>query len=179
MTQQTIYQSSLIASDSIGRSDSNLFKHVPAGTGPAYCGPGDRITFLITGAETGGAFFMAEVTVAPGGGPPPHVHSREDESFYLQQGTLAVQVGDKALNMSTGDFVHMPRGIFHSFKNVGEETAKLLMMVTPAGLETYFAEVFFPVADIAGISQIGQAVIGRALKTAPKYGLELLLPAQA
>lgn len=160
-----------------GRSNQDQAKHVPAGTGRAYCGPGDRITYLITGAETGGAFFMAEVSVVPGGGPPPHVHSREDESFYLQQGTLAVQVGGKALNVSTGDFVHMPRGVMHSFKNVGEETAKLLMVVTPAGLENYFAETFFPAADVADIPQIGPAVIARAMKTAPKYGLELLIPA--
>ena len=159
------------------QSSQNQFKYVPAGTGPAYCGPGDRITFLITGAETGGAFFMAEVSVAPGGGPPPHVHSREDESFYLQQGTLAVRVGDKALNVSAGDVVHMPRGVVHSFKNVGGETAKLLMVATPAGLENYFAETFFPAADIADVPQIGQAVIARAMKTAPKYGLELRLPA--
>ena len=158
-------------------SSQNQVKHVPAGTGPAYCGPGDRMTFLITGAETGGAFFMAEVSVAPGGGPPPHIHSREDESFYVQQGTLAVQVGDKALNVSAGDFVHMPRGMAHSFKNLGNETAKLLMVATPAGIDNYFAEVFFPASDVADIPQIAQAVIGRALKTAPKYGLELLIPA--
>jgi quercetin dioxygenase-like cupin family protein len=152
-------------------------KNVPAGTGPAYCGPGDRITFLITGAENGGAFFMAEVSVVPGGGPPPHVHNREDESFYLQQGTLAVQVGDKALNISAGDFIHMPRGVVHSFKNVGEETAKFLMVATPAGLENFFAETFFPAADIADIPQIGPAVLARAMKTAPKYGLEFAFPA--
>jgi quercetin dioxygenase-like cupin family protein len=157
--------------------NQSQFRHVPAGTGPAYCGPTDRITYLITGAETGGAFFMAEVSVVPGGGPPPHVHSREDESFYVQQGTLAVQVGDNALNIAEGDFVRMPRGVVHSFKNVGEVTAKLLMVATPAGLENYFAETFFPAADIADIPQIGQAVIARAMKTAPKYGLELLLPA--
>jgi quercetin dioxygenase-like cupin family protein len=159
------------------RSNQNRVKYVPAGAGAAYCGPGDRITFLITGAETGGAFFMAEVSVAPGGGPPPHAHSREDESFYVQQGTLSVQVGDQALNVSAGDFVHMPRGMAHSFKNTGEETAKLLMVATPAGLENYFAEVFVPAADIADIPQIAETVIGRAMKTAPKYGLELLLPA--
>ncbi|HEY7336521.1 MAG TPA: quercetin 2,3-dioxygenase [Bryobacteraceae bacterium] len=160
-----------------GRSNQDQAKHVPAGTGRAYCGPGDRITYLITGEETGGAFFMAEVSVAPGGGPPPHFHSREDESFYLQQGTLTVQVGDKALNVSPGDFVHMPRGVMHSFKNVGEETAKLLMVASPAGLENYFAETFFPAADAADIPQLGPAVIARAMKTAPKYGLELLVPA--
>ncbi len=158
-------------------SNENRVKYLPAGTGPAYCGPGDRITFLITGAETGGAFFMAETCVAPGGGPPPHVHSREDESFYLQQGTLALEVGGKSLNASAGDFVHIPRGTVHSFKNVGVETAKLLVVATPAGLENFFAEAFFPAADIADIPQISEALIGRVMKAAPKYGLELLLPA--
>lgn len=88
-----------------------------------------------------------------------------------------MQVGDKALKMSAGDFVHMPRGVMHSFKNVGEETVKLLMVATPAGLENYFAETFFPAADVADIPELGPAVIARAMKTSPKYGLELLLPA--
>jgi quercetin dioxygenase-like cupin family protein len=158
-------------------SSQNQFKHVPAGTGPAYCGPGDRITFLITGAETHGAFFMAEVCVAPGGGPAPHVHSREDESFYLQQGTLTLQLGDKPLQASAGDFIHIPRGTVHSFKNVGVENAKMLMVATPAGLENFFAEAFFPAADVAEIPQIGEAVNGRAMKAAPTYGLELILHA--
>ena len=88
-----------------------------------------------------------------------------------------MQVGDKALNVSAGDFVHMPRGTAHSFKNFGNETAKLLMVATPAGIDSYFAEVFFPASDVADIPEIAQAVIGHALKTAPKYGLELLIPA--
>lgn len=158
------------------QSNQSQFKHVPAGTGPAYCGPGERITYLITGAETGGAFFMAELNVVPGGGPPPHVHSREDESFCVQQGTLAVQVGEKTLKVSAGDFVHLPRGLAHSFKNVGDNTAKLLVVATPAGLENFFAETFFAAADVAHIPELGPAVIDRAMKTAPKYGLELLVP---
>ncbi len=137
------------------------------------------MTYLITGAETGGAFFMAEVSVVPGGGPPPHVHSREDESFYVQQGKLVVQLGDQTFHLSAGDFIHMPRGVAHSFKNVGEETARLLTVTTPAGLENYFAEVFFPSSDAADIPEIGPAVIARAAKSAPKYGLELLVPAGA
>jgi quercetin dioxygenase-like cupin family protein len=159
-------------------TNQSRIKYVPAGTGASYCGPGDRITFLITGAETGGGFFMAEVCVAPGGGPPPHIHSREDESFYVQQGTLAVQVGGSALQTSAGDFIHLPRGTVHSFKNVGEETAKLLMVASPAGLEDFFAEAFFPAAGSAEIPQISEALVGRLLKAFAKYGLELPPPAQ-
>lgn len=159
------------------QSVQNPVQYVPAGTGPAYCGPGDRITFLLTGAQTGGAFFMAEAWVAPGGGPPPHVHSREEETFYLLHGTLALEVGGKALTASDGDCIHIPRGTVHSFKNIGEETAKMLVVATPAGLENFFAEAFFPAADVADIPQISEALICRLVKAAPKYGLELLSPA--
>jgi quercetin dioxygenase-like cupin family protein len=84
---------------------------MPAQTGPAYWGPGDQVTFLITGAETGGAFFMAEVLVRPGGGPPPHLHQREEESFHLLGGTLSIQVGGTTVHASPEDFVHLPRGV--------------------------------------------------------------------
>ena len=57
----------------------NQVRHVPAGTGAAYWGPGELMTFLITGEETGGAFFMADLSVVPGGGTPPHIHHREDD----------------------------------------------------------------------------------------------------
>ena len=72
-------------------TNQNQVKHVPAGTGPLYWGPGDRVTFLVTGAQSGGACFIIEVTVPPGGGPPLHIHHFEEESFYLLQGTLAIQ----------------------------------------------------------------------------------------
>jgi quercetin dioxygenase-like cupin family protein len=98
------------------------FKYVPAGAGPAHWGPGDQIRFLITGEETGGAFFMAEVSVPPGGGARPHVHNREEESFHLLQGTLTVHVGGTAVNAWPGDFVHVPRGIALPNKIKGART---------------------------------------------------------
>src|SRR5262245_37277123 len=84
-------------------SNQNRIQHVPAGSGPGYWGPGDQIRFILTGAETGGAFFLAEVSVPPGGGPPPHIHDREDETFYLLQGALTVWVGDQTVYASQGD----------------------------------------------------------------------------
>ena len=188
----TARQPSVTASDAIGRSDSNFSapaaastvlernqaKYVPAGTGPAYWGPGDQITFLITGEQTGGAFFMAEVSVPPGGGPPPHIHRREDETFYLQQGTLTIEAGGKTLIASPGDSVHLPRGVVHSFRNTGRVDAKFLMVVTPAGLEKFFEEAFNPAVDRSqSPPQVSEALAARLLAAAPRYGLELLRPA--
>ena len=151
-------------------------KFVSRGKGQAYWGPGDQLTFLATGEDTGGAFFMAEGLVLPGGGPPPHIHSREDESFYLLEGALTVQVGDQTRQASPGDFVYLPRGIAHSFRNAGKENVRMLVTVTPAGLEKYFEEIFDPAVEGSGPPPLTEAFIKRAMAAAPKYGLKLLLP---
>jgi len=154
-------------------------KYVPAETGPAYWGPGDQITFLITGEETGGAFFLAEVSVPPGGGPGLHIHHREDESFHILQGTLTVQVGGKTIVASPNDFVFLPRGVEHCFKNTGSNDAKFLVLVTPAGLENFFAEAFYPTPDrSAAPPLVTDALLARLVSAAPKYGLEFVPPAK-
>ena len=177
MIQQNIDQPTLTASDSNRRANSNPYHHVPAGTGPAYRSPMDEITFLITGEQTGGAFFKAEVSVPPGGGTPPHIHHREEESFYLQQGTLTVQVGGKTVTASPGDAVFLPRGIVHSFQNNGNVDARVLVVATPAGLEKFFEEAFYPLADYPEAPPTMDAFMGRVIPAAAKCGLEFLPPA--
>jgi quercetin dioxygenase-like cupin family protein len=166
------------AMGSMNKSQQELVRHVPAGTGPAYWGPGERMTFLATGKETSGAFFLAEIEVAPGGGAPPHIHRREDEAFHMLQGSLTIQVGGNTITASAGDFAFLPRGIAHSFRNTSDGCAKALVLTTPAGLEGFFAEVFDPATDhLATPPPQSKDLITRALAAAPKYGLELLPPA--
>ena len=152
-------------------------KYVPVGTGPAYWGPGDEITFLITGEETDGAVFMAEASVPPGGGPPPHIHHREDESFYVREGTLAILAGDRTVTATPGDFVHIPRGTVHCFKNIGNGHAKMLVTFTPAGMEKFFEEAFYPAGDRSvGPPLLTEELLGRFLAAASKGGVEFLPP---
>jgi quercetin dioxygenase-like cupin family protein len=154
-------------------SNQNSARHLPADTGPSYWGPGDRYTFLVTGAQTNGAFFIMEAIVPPGGGPPSHIHSREEEAFYLLEGSLDFTLGDKRLKVSTGDFVQIPRGTVHGFRNAGSTMARMLVFCAPAGLEKYFEEVFEPVQDRSvSPPPITDALIARLLAAAPKYGLE-------
>ena len=100
---------------------------------PAYWGPGDRYTFLVTGAQTNGAYFIMEATIPSGGGPPLHIHHREQESFYLLEGTLDITLGEKKLKATTGDFVQIPRGMVHAFHNAGSATARMLLFFSPPG----------------------------------------------
>jgi len=62
-------------------SNENRIRRVPAGR-LGLLGPGDQIRFIFTGAETGGAFLLAEVLVPSGGGPLPHIHDLEVETVF-------------------------------------------------------------------------------------------------
>jgi uncharacterized cupin superfamily protein len=107
-----------------------------------------------------------------------HIHHREEESFYLQQGTLTIHVGGKTLNASPGDFVHLPREVVHSFKNNGNVDAKFLGVVSPAGLERFFEEGFYPAADWPDtMPPMNDAYMARLLTAAAKCDLEFLPPA--
>jgi quercetin dioxygenase-like cupin family protein len=149
----------------------------PTGTAPAVWCPGDLYSLLATGEETNNAFFQFEAIVPKDGGPPPHVHSREDESFYVVSGSLEILLGDETYQAKRGDFVYIPRGTVHRFKNVGGDTAVQLVTFVPAGMEKFFQEVFPEVKDrSASPPPVSEELIRRMTEAAPKYGLEMLPP---
>lgn len=93
--------------------------------------------WLATAQETGGAYAIAEVEVRAGLEPPPHQHQREEESFYVFEGELDFVVDGNGTPARAGDFVVLPRGHVHGFR-VRSDRARMLLMVTPAGLEEAF-----------------------------------------
>jgi quercetin dioxygenase-like cupin family protein len=161
-------------------ASQNEVAWIKSETGEAFCGPGVKMTFLITGEQTGGAYFVAEVVVRPGSGPPPHIHHREDETFYILEGEISARLGDKAITASAGDFINIPRGTPHSFKNEGDRLLRMISTFTPAGMERYFEEAFYPAPDRSAMPAMPtKELIDRAIATAPMHGLEILLPAPA
>ena len=138
---------------------------------------GDIYRFLVTGDEADGKYAIWEAIVPPGGGPPPHVHSREEESFYILEGEITFQVGDKRVVAKAGMFANLPVGTPHSFKNESGKPAKLLISVAPAGLEQMFFAFGIPVAQGATTAPPPtKAEIEKLLEIAPRYGIEIRLP---
>ncbi len=105
---------------------------------------GDVYRFMATSEDTNGKYAMWEAIVPPGGGPPPHVHSREEESFYILEGEITFQIGEDRVVATAGTFANMPVGTPHSFKNESSQAAKMLISVAPAGLEEMFFEFGVP-----------------------------------
>ncbi|HMK27392.1 MAG TPA: quercetin 2,3-dioxygenase [Chitinophagaceae bacterium] len=96
-------------------------------------------SFLATGKDTAGAFSLIHCFFRKGFMAPPHYHKLEDESFYLLEGEIEFHVGDKKFKASAGDFVVLPKNVPHHFDLISE-TAKALLLITPAGFEVFFRE---------------------------------------
>jgi quercetin dioxygenase-like cupin family protein len=138
---------------------------------------GDVYRFVATGEDTNGKFALIEAIVSPGGGPPPHVHSREDEGFYILEGEIAFTINGERLVATAGMFANLPVGTPHSFKNESNKPAKMLVSVAPAGLEKMFMEIAVPLAEGATTAlPPTREDVEKLLAIAPKYGIEFRLP---
>ena len=140
-------------------------------------GPGRDLVFKVTGEDTGGAFALVEAVVPPGGGPPPHVHSREDEAFYVLEGELTFHADGRDFTAGPGAWITLAKGSLHHFLNRSPDPARMLILVTPAGLEQYFLEVGREAADGETSLPPTPEDIDRLLEAAPRYGLDIRLPA--
>ena len=95
-------------------------------------------TVLVSSAETGGAYEVVEITGPPGLGVPPHVHTGEDETFYVASGEVAFVLDGQEAVAREGTAVHLPRGVPHGFRILGDGPARLLLTVAGAPLAPMF-----------------------------------------
>jgi quercetin dioxygenase-like cupin family protein len=100
------------------------------------------VRFMIDGETTGGAFSLVEHPLPPRAlGSPVHTHRNEDEYSYVLEGRVGLQLGDDVIEAGPGELVFKPRGIAHAFWNAGDEPARLLELISPAGFENYFRDL--------------------------------------
>ncbi len=113
----------------------------PATAGPELSSPsGNATSYLATGASTGGDFGLYRWEMGPGrSGPDPHFHRSISESFYVLTGSVRLHDGRRWLDAGPGDFMHVPPGGVHGFRNESGEPASMLLLFTPgAPREDYF-----------------------------------------
>jgi len=138
---------------------------------------GDVYQFLATGEDTDGRYALWEGIVPPGGGPPPHVHTREVEGFYVLDGEITFTVGGERIVGTAGTFAHMPIGTPHAFTNASDRPARMLILVAPAGLEQMFFECGEPLPEGTTTARPpSKDEIDRLLAVAPRYGIDIRLP---
>lgn len=97
---------------------------------------------LLPATETGGRFSVVEHLLAPRAlGAPVHTHRREDEYSIVLEGKVGVEIGGEACEVGPGTVVVKLHGIPHAFWNATDQPARLLEIISPAGFESYFAEL--------------------------------------
>jgi quercetin dioxygenase-like cupin family protein len=101
---------------------------------------GGPVMFKALGDQTRGMLTVFESSAAPDEGPPLHLHVNEDEVVYVLEGTMRFRLGDDTQPAPTGAFVYIPRGIPHTWQNIGHVPARFLVVFTPAapGMEDFF-----------------------------------------
>jgi quercetin dioxygenase-like cupin family protein len=110
-----------------------------------HSGPGRDLVFKVTGEDTGGAFDYFTVDVAPHGGPPLHVHHRQEETIHVLKGRYKVRIGEEIFYLQEGGFAYLPSKVPHAFLNLTEETGEIIVVYTPGGGHRFYEE-FGPAA---------------------------------
>ncbi|MFB4278590.1 MULTISPECIES: cupin domain-containing protein [unclassified Nonomuraea] len=149
--------------------------YVPSGQGPTVWAAGDVYTVKATGAQTNGGFGLIEATVPAGGGPVPHIHPEQEETFYILDGELEFLDGDHRFTAVAGDFVHVPRGIRHCFQNKRMHAARMLFMFTPPGIEQIIADHATPARSGETPPPLDDEQIAR-LETMGRLAGSIILP---
>jgi quercetin dioxygenase-like cupin family protein len=143
-----------------------------AGEGERLWIVADTMTLKATGESTGGGLLLLENLTAPGGGPPPHIHTYEDEFFYVLDGTFEIRIGHERHAVGPGGFAYVPRGTVHNFRNTAETHSRILVGFTPGGIEGFFRASGRPATDDGPAPPIDEDEIARTMAAAPRYGLQ-------
>lgn len=130
---------------------------------------GDTLIVKISGRDSGGELFLGLAEAEPGSGPPPHIHQREDETFYCLEGEFEGFCGDQKFRLTPGMTAFLPRGVVHAWKCSSSKRGRMIVAFTPATFEGFFEEV-------GALTPTEQSDIPRVLAIGKKYGLEFLPP---
>ncbi|MGB7159189.1 MAG: cupin domain-containing protein [Tepidisphaeraceae bacterium] len=147
---------------------------VPQGEGFAVWSVGDRLTFKVRAEHTAGEFLLAEVEAPPGGGPPPHIHLREDEMFYVLEGQMTFVLEEATFTAGPGSAVFLPRGKVHTYGNHTDRPARTLVWASPCNFESFMLEFGVPCAEFPTPPALDAHLFERLLRASDRHGLRIL-----
>lgn len=117
---------------------------------------GDNQNIKLTGEDTNGQYTLIEQNNDPGVGIPPHIHENEDEVFQVLSGNVEMTIGNENTTLNAGDLIFCPKGVPHSWKVVGDQKARAMLSIFPAGLEHMFKELSLLPPGPPDLEKVGQ-----------------------
>ena len=129
-------------------------------------------SILLPGEDTGGAYCLLDLRVAPGKGVPRHTHTLENEALFVLSGELEATVGDELFTLSAGDTLLAPRNIPHRLRNSGNVPNHYLIMFSPSGFEGFLRATAVPAPDDAVAPTEPPAIaVQNVFELASDYGI--------
>jgi quercetin dioxygenase-like cupin family protein len=125
---------------------------------------GGDLSFIIRAEQSKGTLLALQTTAPPGEGPPLHTHTREEETIYVVSGEFRWQVGEKVSAAPPGSFAFIPRGVAHTWQNIGGEPGTILVTFMPAGMEGFFER----------LSRMNEFDLDEFRAAAAEYGTEVV-----
>ena len=120
-----------------------------AGAPPDHEWHGTAYHYLANRQATGGDYGLYRVDIAPaGGGPGPHYHRTMSEAFFVLSGRMRLYDGNAWVDGNQGDFLYVPPGGIHGFRNEADEPASMLMLFSPGAPREAYFEGFAKLADL-------------------------------
>jgi quercetin dioxygenase-like cupin family protein len=133
---------------------------------------GGRMVVKVRDGDTRGSYSIHDNVIPAGSsGPLPHLHRDHEETFYVLEGELTVRVGEREITAPRGSFVVIPRGVVHQPSNPGTEPTRVLLIFSPAGMESFFEEAAEQHIPLQAVPT-DPDVLERRAAFAEKYGYE-------
>lgn len=153
--------------ETTGQADDTALKSLDSGENMGAIGLG--IYLRLDGADTGGAYSLFEYVVPPGlGGPPTHVHTRQDELFICTAGRVVVELDGVARTLAPGTSMLLPRNVPHVFYNPFDEETRVIAVVSPPGLEEYYRDLSMLPPGPRDMTKVAEVMRRHGLSLVPK-----------
>lgn len=132
---------------------------------------GHRVTLIPVGGRVAAVEVVTPIGVS---GPPPHYHEDTDECFYVTAGRLGVMSGNTWTSLGPGEYMNIPRGMVHTFRNEGEDELRVVRGYEPQGFERFFLEYGVNVNEAGAFeTSVSEPMIRRMVTGCAGYGMIL------
>ena len=177
MKTQELQREALAGHMNAGFTTLNAFKRTKSLETSAWY-MASLTTYLVEKKDVNGEFALIEALLVPGNEPPPHVHSREDELYYILEGEFDVYAGHEGFNVKSGECIFLPRLEPHAFV-IRSARLRVLLMISPAGLEAAFRSMASPALKLelpTGMPTYATSDLTHTIEVFKDYGITLLSP---
>ncbi len=132
----------------------------------------DRLCIKLKSDDSPNRMSVVTVTVPPTGFVPPHTHDKEEESYFMLTGKMVMQLGSQELTVETGDFVHVPAGTIHGYRNDTDQPVRFLAWSIGGAIDQFFTEMSEQIREIPNDLPKMPTILA-------KYGIQMVQPSVA